>query len=153
MADDGFSIEYDENWTMLSQRLATFGEKVAKQITVSALKESASFMKHEAILYAARSEEVHKLKVDGVYIEIQPGNLKDHIRFGRIRQRNLDAGEVGYRVYVAIKMAWYAKFVEFGRSGMAPIPFMRPAFEHNFQNVARIFKEMVDLAILEGGFE
>jgi HK97 gp10 family phage protein len=64
----------------------------------------------------------------------------------------LESGEVGYRVYVAIRMAWYAKFVEFGRSGMAPIPFMRPAFEHNYLNIARIFKEMVDQAILEGGF-
>ena len=153
MADDGFSIEYDENWTMLSQRLATFGEKVAKQVTVSALKESALFMKHEAILYAHRSEEIHKLLVNGSYIEIQPGNLKDHIRYGRIRQQYLEKGEVGYRVYVAIKIAWYAKFVEFGRSGMAPIPFMRPAFEHNFDKLARIFIEMVDQAILEGGFQ
>jgi HK97 gp10 family phage protein len=150
---DGFAIEFDENWTLLSQRLATFGDKVAKQITVSALRESASYMKKEAILYANKSEEAHKLLVKGVYIEITPGNLKKHIRFARIRKNRLESGEIGYRVYVAIKMAWYAKFVEFGTSKMAPIPFMRPAFEHNYKNVARIFKEMIDLAIMEGGFE
>lgn len=150
---DGFEIEFDDNWTLLSQRLATFGEKVAKQITVAALKESASYMKHEAILYASKSKDVHKLLVQGRYIEISPGNLKKHIRFARMRKNQLEPGEEGYRVYVAIKMAWYAKFVEFGRSGMAPIPFMRPAFEHNYLNVARLFKEMVDTLILEGGFE
>lgn len=150
---DGFSIEFNDNWTMLSQRLLTFGEKVSKQITVAALKESAGFMKHEAILYVSRSDRTHKLLVKGVYVELNPGNLKDHIRYGRIRQRHLEPGEVGYRVYVSIKMAWYAKFVEFGRSGMAPIPFMRPAFENNFDKLSRIFKEMVDQAILEGGFQ
>lgn len=149
---DGIAIEFDENWTMLSQRLKTFGDKITKQVTVSALKESAAYMKHEAILYASKSKEVHKLLVKGEYVEITPGNLKDKIRYGRIRQKYLDQGEVGYRVYVAIKFAWYAKFVEFGTSKMAPIPFMRPAFENNYQNVARIFKEMIDIAIMEGGF-
>jgi HK97 gp10 family phage protein len=149
---DGFSIEFDDNWTMLSQRLLTFGEKVSKQITLAALKESALYMKHEAIMYASKSDDVHKLLVKGQYIEISPGNLKKHIRAARMRKNMLESGEVGYRVYVAIRMAWYAKFVEFGRSGMAPIPFMRPAFEHNYLNIARIFKEMVDQAILEGGF-
>ena len=150
---DGFAIEFDDNWAMLSQRLQTFGEKITKQVTVSALKESALYMKREAIFYANRSEEIHKLKVDGTYIEISPGNLKNKIRAARLRQNKLDPGEVGFRVYVVIKMAWYAKFLEFGTSKMAPIPFMRPSFEHNYQNIARIFKEMIDLAIVEGGFE
>lgn len=148
---DGFEIDFDDNWTLLSQRLNTFSERVVKQITVAALKESASLMKREAILYAGRSNEVHRLKVNGVYVNISPGNLKGKIRFGRIK--NSPPGEVGYRVFVAIKFAWYAKFLEFGRSGMAAHPFMRPAFEHNVENVARIFKEMIDMAITDGGFE
>jgi HK97 gp10 family phage protein len=149
---DGFAIQFDDNWVELSQRLRTFGDKVANQVTVAALKESALYMKHEAILYANKSKEVHKLLVKGVYIEITPGNLKDKIRYARIRKNRLEPGEVGYRVYVAITMAWYAKFLEFGTSNMAAIPFMRPAFENNYQNISRIFKEMIDIAILEGGF-
>lgn len=152
MADDGFSVKYDENWTLFSQRLAVLGENIAKRITVSALRESALFMKREAILYVSVSERSHKLLVDKNYIELYPTNMKKHIRYGRIRQKYLEDGEVGYRVYVAIKVAWYAKFLEFGRSNMAPKPFMRPTFEHNYQNVARLFIEMVDTAILDGGF-
>ena len=149
---DGFAIEYDENWTMLSQRLATFGEKVAKQITVSALKESAAFMKQEAVRFVNDSDRDHKLLVKGEYIELHPTNLRKHIRYGRISPKYLEPGEVGYRVFVRIKIAWYAKFLEYGTSEMKAQPFMRPAFEHNMEKLARIFKEMVDLAILEGGF-
>lgn len=148
---DGFAIDFDDKWTMLHQRLQTFGERVARQITTAALKESAVLMKHEVILYAGRSQEPHMLKVNNAYVEITPGNLKTKIRFGRVRRS--PPGEISYRVYVAAKMAWYAKFLEFGRSGMAPSPFMRPAFEHNYQNVARLFKEMIDTAIMDGGFE
>jgi len=149
---DGFAIEYDENWTMLSQRLATFGEKVAKQITVSALKESAAFMKQEAVRFVNDSDRDHKLLVKGEYIELHPTNLRKHIRYGRISPKYLEPGEVGYRVFVRIKIAWYAKFVEYGRSGMKASPFMRPAFEYEVQNVAKRFKEMIELAMLEGGF-
>lgn len=151
MAEDGFEIEYDENWSSLSQRLSAFGENVAKKVTTSALKESAAYMKHEAILYASLSTEPHLLKVDGAYVTITPGNLKRKIRYGKVRKS--PPGEIAYRVYVAIKMAWYAKFIEFGTSEMAASPFMRPAFEHNFMNVARIFKEMIDIEISAGGFE
>jgi len=148
---DGFEIEYNEDWVLFHQRLATFGEKVAKQVTLAALKETAAVMKSEAILYANRSEEVHKLKVKGVYIEISPGNLKKHIRFRKMRKP--PEGELAYQVYIKPTIAWYAKFVEFGTSKMAASPFMRPAFEHNIDKMPRIFKEMVDMAILEGGLE
>ena len=148
---DGFEITFDANWTELSQRLATFSDKVANKITADALRETVKFMKHEAILYASRSEQEHKLKVGGKYVEIQPGNLKKNIRFGRMRR--MPKGEIGYRVYVKIRIAWYAKFVEFGRSNMAASPFMRPAFENNVDKMLRIFKEMVDMNITDGGFE
>ena len=62
---DGVSITFSEDWLTLNQRLATFGEKVAKQGTTAALKESAAFMKIEAQLHASRSDDVHKLKVKG----------------------------------------------------------------------------------------
>ena len=152
---DGFEIQFDANWTELSQRLATFSDKVANQISYAALRETAIFMKQEAVLYAGRSEDTHRLKVKGEYVNINPGNLKKHISFRKIRKNSklLVHGEVGYQVYVRIKIAWYAKFVEFGRSNMAAKPFMRPAFENNVDKMIRIFKEMIDMGIRDGGFE
>lgn len=148
---DGCEIVYNEAWVLLHQRLATFGEKVAKQVTLGALKETAAMMRSEARLYAHRSEEVHKLKVKGMYIDITPGNLKRNIRFRKMRKPPM--GALAYQVYIKRTVAWYGKFVEFGRSNMAARPFMRPAFEHNIDKMPRIFNEMIDRAILEGGFE
>jgi HK97 gp10 family phage protein len=149
---DGFSITFSDEWTTLHQRLATFGEKVAKQVTVGALRETAAIMKASAKEKVSQSNEEHYLKVKKVYVKIKPSNLKKEIRFRKLRERGLDDGELAYQVYVRIRSAWYAKFVEFGRSNMAPRPFMRPTFEQHAADLPIIFKSKIDALIKQGGF-
>lgn len=149
---DGVELVFSDEWLTLHQRLGTFGKKVAKLVTVKALKKTATVMRDSAKEKVSQSNEVHKLKVKGVYVEISPGNLKKEIRLRKLRQQGLDRSEIAYQVYVKIKLAWYAKFVEFGTSKMAAIPFMRPSFEENVSDLPFIFKTEIDALILQGGF-
>ena len=145
---DIVEVIVSDDWVLMYQRLATFGNKVAKQVVNDALKETAKIMKTQAISNASRSTREHRLKVNGVYITISPGNLKKYIRFGRLK--NLPEGEIGYRVFVKITTAWYAKFVEFGRSNMSPKPFMRPSFEEHVDALPVLFKQYIARAITDG---
>ena len=166
---DEFEIIFNDDWTQFRQRLVTFGEKVTKQVTNKALAETAKMMKESAVNKAHTSEEfiaralasgkppffvnedgTHILKVKHTYIDIKSGNLKKNIRFGKVRKP--EENTLQYRVYVKLSIAWYAKFVEFGTSERAPMPFFRPAFEENYQNLSIIFKHMIDELIEQGGF-
>ena len=145
------SIVFSDNWNLYQRRLITFAEDVVNKVTKAALKESASYMKDQAVIKVHTSTHEHKLKVDGVYVPIQPGTLAKNIRYKVLRKNQLDFGTQGYKVYVSAKFAWYAMFVEYGTSKMAPEPFMSQAFEENFEILSRIFKEMIDMAIDDGG--
>lgn len=146
---DSIEVTFSEDWTLLHQRLTTFGEKVVKQVTLNALRDTAVIMKKQAVSNASRSSREHRLKVDNVYINISPGNLKKYIRYGKLK--NLPDSEIGYRVFVKLTTAWYAKFVEFGRSNMVANPFMRPSFEEHIDSLPVLFKEYIQMAIEEGG--
>jgi len=149
---DGFSITFSDEWLDVERRLRLFGEQVSKDASIAALRATATLMRASAREKVSRSSEKHFLKVKGTYVEISPGNLKSKIRFRKIKKENTDPGTLRYQVYVMIKYAWYAKFLEFGRSNMAPQPFMRPAFEENVAKLTEVFKERVYKFISDGGF-
>lgn len=170
---DGFEVVFDDNFKGLRQRLLTFGDKIAKDVTKAALKEAAFLMRDAARGYAHDS---HKFLADAMQFQhkpfyvysdhehwlggknstqydlIEPGNLRAHIKAGVINKRFLNTGELGYRVYASSKVSWYAKFVEFGTSNMAAKPFMRPAYEAHYQDVAFIFKFHIQNAV-DGGIK
>lgn len=168
---DGFEVIYDENFKSLHQRLLLLGDKIAKDVTKAALKEAAFSMRDAARVFAPDSHQFlvkamgsewkpwyvysdhqHLLGGNGnPYIPIEAGNLRKHIKAGVISQKYLANGELGYRVYASSKVSWYAKFIEWGRSGMAANPFMRPAYETYYQAVPYIFKQHIQNAI-DGGW-
>lgn len=168
---DGFEVVFDDNFMQLRQRLLTFGDKITTVVTKAALKEGAFLMRDSARGYVHDS---HKFLADAMLFEHKPfyvydaqqhwlggknstqytlikaGNLRRHIRAGVMKKRFLLEGELGYRVFASSKVSWYAKFVEFGTSNMAAKPFMRPAYEANYQDISFIFKRHIQHAV-DGG--
>ena len=170
---DGFEIVFNTEFITMGQRLATFGEDVAKRVTLGALAETAKLMRNEArneahtshafiakMLSLPKSERpfyinddgTHILKIKNVYEDISSGNLKQNVKYGRINSKFLLPGELGYRVYIGKRVAWYAKFVEWGRHGMSARPFIRPAFEKNYDKLGNLLREGIARLIEKGGF-
>ena len=138
----------------LQTKLTAFGEKVVNEVTQQGLNAGAKIFQAEAILNAINigNDKEHNLKVDGVYIKLQPVNLSRNIRFRRLK--NVEIGTKATQVYVYGKFAWYAKFVEGqenGSSRQAPKPFMRPAFETKEADAVQAFEDTIITAVKDGG--
>lgn len=142
-----------EGLAELQRKLTGFGEKVVNVITQKALMEGAKIIQEEAKLRVpVWPNGEHNLKVGGVYIKIQPGNLKRNIRIRSVKKT--EKGTKAAQVYVKLKQAWYAKFVEGqedGTSRQPAKPFMRPAFETKEQEAVQAFENRIKEAIVEGG--
>jgi len=148
---DSFSIK---GLVEVQTKLAAFGEKVVNVVTQKALMDGAKIIQAEAILNAKNINNTkdHNLKISGVYERLKAGNLSKNIRIRRIK--NVEKGYKAAQVYVKLKRAWYAKFVEGqenGTSRQAPKPFMRPAFENKQEEALDVFKEAIEAAIVGGG--
>ena len=149
----GFSDEFNITGLVeLQTKLAAFGDKVVNVITQKALIEGARIIQKEAIAKAPKWDgKEHNLKVGGVYIKIQPGNLKRNIKVRRVKRP--EKGYKSAQVYVKMKQTWYAKWVEGqenGNSRQAAVPFMRPAFESKQDEAITVFETYVKDAIVGG---
>lgn len=138
----------------LQTKLTAFGEKVINETTQQGLNEGAKIFQAEAIQNAINigNDKEHNLKVDGVYIKLQPGNLSRNIRRRQIRKTEANTKQA--QVYVFGKLAWYAKFVEGmenGESRQSPKPFMRPAFETKQGEAFEAFENKIAEAVKDGG--
>lgn len=151
-------------------KLTAFGEKVANQVTQKALNEGANLIKNEAkelvpewegrVYKNGKIDLTHLLKVKGAseggrvkegYKRLWAGNLKLEIRARNIRK--VQKGMKQSQVYVKLKEAWYAKFVEgteFGTSRQVAKPFMRPAFENKKEEAVSLFEKYINEEIVNG---
>ena len=141
----------------LQTKLTAFGEKVVNKTTQMGLNDGAKIMKIEAISRTKnlnQRNKTHLLKVDGVYIPLDPGNLSEEIRQRQIR--NVAPGTKVAQVYVKGRFAWYAKFVEGlenGTSRQAPTPFMRPTYEDKQGEAVTAFEKRITQAVEDGGLK
>lgn len=126
----------------LEDELLQYSDKMAKNILGGAIKEGAKVIQKAAKNNVNNSKGPHNLKVKGVYIKINPGNLKKFIRvkFDRSGTRRF---KINYEVYVKQKTAWYWRFVELGASHMAAQSFMRNAFESEKENAVEVVAEYI----------
>lgn len=145
----------------LQTKLTGFGEKVANQVTQRALNEGANLIRDEAKIlapewdgYVTKSGNIvltHNLKVNGEYIKIWAGNLKQNIKARNIRKT--EKGIKKSQTYVKLKQSWYAKFVEGAEDGSSrqqAKPFMRPAFERKKDEVVGLFEKYINEEIVSG---
>lgn len=136
----------------LGRRLSIFSERITNEITKAAIKEGALVFKAKAIDNIDLNNhniKQHRLKVKGVYITINPGNLKKNIFIKKVK--GMPKGTVRMEVFLRKRTAWYGTFVERGTSKMAATPFMASAFESKREEVVQVFKERIRRAIREGG--
>ena len=148
---DGFSIT-DKGVNEFGQRLKAFSEKVQRKVIRDAANEVATMFKEEAIRNietTCKNNKEHRLKVHGVYVTIQPGNLAKNIRIRTLRK--MVNGQIDMEVYLKKEFAWYGIFVERGRSNMAANPYMARAYEAKRSEAYDIFKEKLLKEISEGG--
>lgn len=138
----------------LQTKLTAFGEKLVNVTTQKGLDDGAKIFKAEIIANAVRIDNKidHNLKVNGIYVRLQAGNLSRNIRHRKIKK--VDAGFKQSQVYVYGKFAWYAKFVEGlenGTSRQPTQPLFRAAFEAKKQEAYEAFENRINEAVKEGG--
>lgn len=137
----------------LQTKLSAFGDKVINVVTQKALMEGAKVIQAQARINAKSigNTKKHWLKISDTYELLNPGNLSKNIRIRRVKK--VERGFKSAQVYVKLKRAWYAKFVEgteTGTSRQAANPFMRPAFEDKKEEAVTIFKQYIEDAIVGG---
>lgn len=120
----------------LAEAMRELGPRVAKNYLRSAVATGAAVIRDEAKMIAPVSTPGEKSAG-----QAPSGTLKRAISIKRNRDAK-DIFSVKYSVFVrsagsqkGVKAygrldAFYARFVEFGTSKMAPHPFLRPAFDH-----------------------
>lgn len=139
----------------VQQKLAAFGDKVVNVVTQKALMDGAKIIQKEAIQNVqtkCKNDKPHLLKISGVHELLQPGNLAKNIKIRRVKK--VEKGYKAAQVFVKLKRAWYAKFVEGTESGTSrqvPQPFMRPAYESKKDEAVAAFKDAINAAISGGG--
>ena len=138
-----------ENVNELGFKLKAFGDKIANQVTRNAANEAAKIFKEEAINNINNSVRPHRLKVNGIYVTINPGNLKKNIRIKTLKR--MTKNQIEIQVYLKKKEAWYGIFVERGTSKMAAQAFMTKAYENKQSEAFTAFNNRVSRAISEGG--
>lgn len=124
-----------EGLTELNAALQDLGDKVAKQFLRKAGKEASDLFVEAAKQRAPVLKKATRQR--------QPGTLRDSI----IAKVSLRKGK-GLSVRVGPKKeVFYARFVEFGTSKMAPHPYMRPAWDNEKQAALDAFAESLKAQI------
>ena len=134
----------------LAEAMRELGPRVAKNYLRSAVATGAAVIRDEAKMIAPVSTPGEKGKG-----QAPSGTLKRAIAIKRNRDKT-DLFSVQYSVIVraagstkGVKAygrtdAFYARFLEFGTSKMAPHPFMRPAFDHKKEAAIKAIGERLD---------
>lgn len=148
------------------EALKQFTDKVAKKSIDSALSAMATPIIKEAKLLASVADEAHMMLYGKAYrtqsftympslgrrqkynryVTVQPGLLKEGIRRRKLKKRELSQLGVsaGVAIYIGkgTKQKIYPRywhFIEFGTSKHAAVPFLRPAFDRQYQTALNRF--------------
>lgn len=129
-----------EGLAELDEALAQFSEKVAKKSIYSALHYALTPMTKDVKQRATVAEKTHKMLYGRVYVDVQPGLIRESIRKRRLKKSEI--AKLGVSAGVAIHAGkgktqkYYPKywpFIEYGTTKMVAIPFFRPAFDANIR--------------------
>lgn len=114
--------------------------RMAKKAVDGALTFAKTPMLKESQAKAAKAEQAHMMQYGSGYKEVQPGLLKESIKWRKLKAKELQELGVsaGGAIYIGKGKTQklyprYWHFVEFGTSALAPAPYFRPAFEQNKQ--------------------
>lgn len=102
----------------------------------SAVREGAKEIRKEAqskALVGSVGHQVGKKGRKSYIANVRPGHLRRNIK---IRLAKTSKGEAKGYVYVSWK-AFYGRFLEYGTKHMSAKPFLRPAFDGQWQKAAR----------------
>ncbi len=138
---DGNRVEVRiEGLAELDEALAQFSEKVAKKSIYNALNYALTPMVKDVKQRATVAEKAHKMFYGRVYVDVQPGLIKESIKKRRLKKGEI--AKLGVSAGVAIHAGksktqkYYPKywpFIEYGTVNMVAIPFFRPAFDANIR--------------------
>jgi HK97 gp10 family phage protein len=106
----------------LKLKLKKLGKEVNKEMR-PALEEAAKIVKEDA-----------KNKAP-----VRTGVLKKSITVEMVSDQEARIGPG--------KEGWYGPFIEFGKVGYAPQPFLRPAFDENRQEILNKIKKNLKMAV------
>ena len=114
--------------------------RMAKKAVDGALTFAKTPMLKESQAKAAKAEQAHMMQYGSGYKEVQPGLLKESIKWRKLKAKELQELGVsaGGAIYIGKGKTQklyprYWHFVEFGTSRLPPAPYFRPAFEQNKQ--------------------
>ena len=124
----------------IEQGLADLTARMAKKAVDGALTYAKTPMLKESQQKAAKAEQSHMMQYGSGYKEVQPGLLKESIKWRRLKADELrELGvSAGGAIYIGKGKTQklyprYWHFIEFGKATQAPAPYFRPAFEQNKQ--------------------
>lgn len=135
MADGGFVTI--NGLKELEQTLTAIPDKLAKNVLVGAMRAGARTVQKDARSKVPVASQPHTLRLrKGQKITIQPGWLKKNISIWRLRDRQTKYAvqfRMGIRAPKKGPLAYYGYFIERGTSKMQARPFMRPAFDQQYE--------------------
>ena len=120
----------------LEKALLELPQALHGKVLNAAVREGAKEIRKEAQNRAPVGSVGHQVGKKGrkSYISnVRPGHLKRNIK---IRIAKTSKGEAKGYVYVSWK-AFYGRFLEYGTKRMSAKPFLRPAFDGQWQAAAR----------------
>lgn len=143
----------------LGEQLRKINDQTAKRIAVQATGAAARVVRDAAKDKAAVSDKAHYVRLQASdrgsnsgAVLVQPGNLKKNIVAKKTPKKYLGDLTSAHLVTVRGKKkdgyaARYGRLVEFGKVGMSPLPFLRPAFDQNIQKALDVMKETLSKGI------
>lgn len=113
-------------------------EALTAQLRALSLAVSESTLRQAAVAGARVLLDEMKLR-----IPVRTGKGKDSLLIAYDKDVSVE-GKIASYIVTWSKEAFYLYFVEFGRSGVAADPFMRPAFEAKKTAAAEAVRQVVD---------
>ena len=121
----------------LEKELLAFPDRLAKSILIGGVRAGANVIRDEARQKAKsiinKDNRFFKKKFHGQDIIVFPGFTARYIAAWRARKTpyavTFNTGITGYKDRFSKMFPFWWRWLEFGKSGRAATPFLRPAFE------------------------
>jgi HK97 gp10 family phage protein len=126
----------------LEEELIALGKDVGTKVLVAGTRDMANIIRDSAKAKAPIGNVfIAGKKSSGKdWIKRNPGTLRKSIRVRRER----DPGDASVKMQVYIgNRAYYGTWVEFGRTGMAAKPFLRPALDQDGERALQSFAQLL----------
>jgi len=134
MADNFIEIKLDSRaLDEAAKRLRSLAPQLRQKILDKSVRAAVAVWARDAKRRVVRSSVPHVVRFKGGRERhlVQPGNLARQISVRKLRTGKFAfSNESAYGVVIR-RLGYYWRWVELGKSGVSPKPFLKPAFEAN----------------------